>query len=65
MGKVKKELEMMENFGVISHIEEPTDWCCGMVVAPKENKEDVRICVGMTPLKVTGCCEQTRHTTAN
>lgn len=38
MGKVKKELERMENMGVISHVEEPTDWCCGMVVAPKRTK---------------------------
>lgn len=58
MGKVKKELERMESLGVISRIEEPTDWCCGMVVAPKKNKEEVRICVDMTPLNVSVCREK-------
>lgn len=33
MDKVKQELERMEKLGVISHIEAPTEWCCGMVVA--------------------------------
>lgn len=38
MGKVKQELERMENLGVISHVKAPTDWCCGMMVAPKKTK---------------------------
>ena len=50
LGKVKAELERMVQLGVISRIEEPTDWCCGMVVAPKKNKDQVRICVDLTPL---------------
>ena len=49
MGKVKEELARMEGLGVISRVDEPTDWCCGMVVAPKKDKEKVRICVDMTP----------------
>ena len=35
--KVKCELEKMEREGVISKINEPTDWCSGMVVVPKLN----------------------------
>ena len=35
--KVKCELEKMERKGVISKINEPTDWCSGMVVVPKPN----------------------------
>lgn len=31
MGKVKRKLERMESLGVISCIEAPTEWCCGMV----------------------------------
>ncbi|KAI3374568.1 hypothetical protein L3Q82_021135, partial [Scortum barcoo] len=58
MGKVKKELERMEKIGVISRVEQPTDWCCGMVVAPKKNKEEVRICVDMTRLNESVCCEK-------
>ena len=35
MGAVKQELERMETLGVISKIQEPTNWCSGMVVVPK------------------------------
>ena len=45
--KVKAELERMQALGVISRIEEPTDWCAGMVVIPKQSGE-VRICVDLT-----------------
>ena len=45
--KVKQELARMEKLGVISKIDEPTDWCSGMVVVPKPN-EGVRICVDLT-----------------
>ncbi len=37
MGKVKEELHRMETLGVISRLEEPTDWCAGMVVVPKKS----------------------------
>ena len=39
----------MEEMGVIPLIQEPTDWCAGMVPVQKKNKE-VRICVGLTQL---------------
>jgi hypothetical protein len=32
MDKVKAELTRMEKLGVISRIDEPTEWCAGMVV---------------------------------
>ena len=47
--KVKCELEKMEREGGISKINEPTDWCSGMVVVPKPNNQ-VRICVDLTKL---------------
>ena len=47
--KVKKELDRMETLGVIAKVEEPTDWCAGMVVVPKRSG-DVRICVDLKPL---------------
>ena len=47
--KVKCELEKMEREGVISKIDEPTDWCSGIVVVPKPNNR-VRICVDLTKL---------------
>ena len=49
MAKVKKELKRMEDLGVISKVEQPTDWCAGMVTVPKPNDE-VRICVDLTKL---------------
>ena len=33
--KVKEELQRMESMGVITRIEEPTEWRVGMVVVPK------------------------------
>ena len=47
--KVKAELQRMEDLGVISRIDEPTEWCAGMVVVPKPNG-NVRICVDLTKL---------------
>ena len=47
--KVKKELDRMETLGVIAKVEEPTEWCAGMVVVPKKSG-DVRICVDLKPL---------------
>lgn len=49
MSKVKQELKRMEDLGVISKVEQPTDWCAGMVPVPKPNSE-VRICVDLTKL---------------
>ena len=49
MGKVKQELSRMEDLGVICRIEEPTDWCAGIVVVPKKTGA-VRICVDLTKL---------------
>ena len=46
---VKKELNQMEQLGVISRVEEPTEWCAGMVVVPKSQGR-VRICVDLTKL---------------
>ncbi len=37
------------NQGVITRVEQPTDWCAGMVVVPKPSGT-VRICVDLTKL---------------
>lgn len=47
--KVEKELQRMKEFGVISPVTEPTEWCSGMIVAPKANGQ-IRICVDLTQL---------------
>ena len=56
--KVKQELRRMEDFGVISKIDEPTDWCSGMVVVPKPGNK-VRICVDLT--RLTKYVKRERH----
>ncbi|XP_054871220.1 uncharacterized protein K02A2.6-like [Amphiprion ocellaris] len=57
LGKVKKELERMESMGVISRVEEPTEWCSGMVPVPTKN-DSVRICVDLTHLNEAVCREK-------
>ena len=37
--KVKEELQRMERLGVITKIEDPTDWCAGMVVAKLQGED--------------------------
>ena len=46
----------MQSLGVISPIEEPTQWCAGMVVVPKLSGAD-RICADYRQLKESVLCE--------
>lgn len=57
--KVKEELKRMEEMGVISKMEKPTEWCAGVVVVPKPNGK-IRTCVDLTKLN-EGVCRE-RHT---
>ena len=43
--------------GVIRKVQEPTDWCSGIVVVPKSN-DRVRICVDLTKLNENVCGER-------
>ena len=54
LGKVRAELERMEQLGVIAKVDTPTDWCVGMVVVPKPNGT-IRICVDLTKLNQSVC----------
>nr|XP_058955069.1 uncharacterized protein K02A2.6-like [Pocillopora verrucosa] len=47
--KTKDELDRMLEIGVISPVDQPTDWCAPMVVTPKSNGK-VRVCVNLSKL---------------
>ena len=47
----------MEKLGVIRKVEEPTEWCSGIVVVPKPNA-NVRVCVDLTKLNESVCRER-------
>ena len=45
----KDELDRMLETGVISPVDQPTDWCAPMVMTPKSNGK-VRVCVDLSKL---------------
>ena len=49
---VKEELERMERLGVVSKVDQPTEWCAGMVVVPK-SRSKVRICADFVQLNAS------------
>ena len=49
MDKVKEELERLEKLVVIVKVDEPAEWCAGIVVVSKGNAK-IRICVDLTKL---------------
>ncbi len=51
--KVKAELQRMEDMGVVRRVQEPTEWCAGMVPVPKPGGK-VRICIDLTRLNERG-----------
>ena len=56
--KVKAQLERMKALGVISKLDEPTDWYAGVVVVPKADGR-VRIYVDLTQLNK--CMKREQH----
>jgi hypothetical protein len=56
MDKVKAELKRMDKLGVISRIDETTEWCAGMVVVTKSSGQ-VKICINFTKLNMSAMRE--------
>ena len=50
--RVRQELNRMDELGVIARVNQPTEWCAGMVVVPKTNSQ-VCICVDLTRLNLS------------
>ena len=53
---VRLELDRMEKSGVITKVNQPTEWCAGMVVVPKTNG---RVCVDLS--KLSESVKRERH----
>ena len=48
--QVKSKLKDMKDKNIIREVKEPTDWCHPLVLQPKKNPKEVRICVDLTRL---------------
>lgn len=48
--KLKKELNRLMHDKVIVPVDFPTDWCSPIVVVPKKNSEEIRLCCDYTKL---------------
>ena len=46
--KVDKELKRLYDAGVIEPVNESTEWVSPVVIVPKPNSDDIRLCVDMT-----------------
>ena len=51
--KIKKELNKLVKLQVIKSVDFPTDWCSPIVVVPKHNKEEIRLCCDYTKLNTS------------
>jgi len=47
--RAKREIDEMLAKGVIESVEQPTEWCSGLTIAPKKNGK-IRMCVDLTNL---------------
>jgi len=48
--KLKEELDLLQNQGIITPVTEATRWCAPIVVIPKKGTERVRMCVDLSKL---------------
>ena len=48
--KLKAELELLQQQGIIAPVTEPTRWCAPIVVTPKKGTDRIRMCVDLSKL---------------
>ena len=48
--KLKAELELLQQQGIIAPVTEPTEWCAPIVITPKKDTDDIRMCVDLSRL---------------
>ena len=48
--KLKKELDKLQQQGIIVPVTEPTKWCVPIVVTPKKGTDCIRLCVDLSKL---------------
>ena len=48
--KLKEELKLLQEQGIISAVTEVTEWCAPIVVAPKKGSDRIRMCVDLSRL---------------
>ena len=58
--KVERELQRLEDEGIIEKVYEPTEWVSPIVIQPKKNFEEIRICTDMR--EANKAISRVRHT---
>ena len=48
--KLKAELETLQAQGIITPLTHPTEWCAPIVVTPKKDSDNIRMCVDLSHL---------------
>ena len=48
--KLKAELDLLQEQGIITPITEVTEWCAPIAVTPKKGSDRIRMCVDLTRL---------------
>ena len=61
--KLKAELDLLQDQGIITPVTEPTEWCAPIVVTPKKGTDKIRMCVGLSRLNRFVKCERYQSAT--
>jgi hypothetical protein len=58
MDRLKDELQELQKQGIIRPVTEPTQWCAPIVIAPKKDPAQIRLCVDFRHLNKHICRER-------